>query len=134
MADKLFRIDVDQRQSLVRLTLFGQWDVVTVDRYAAAAQDAFATLTEAGTPLDRCKALIDLRQHGVQPREVTERIQRWISLDLSEGARHAVLLSESALHRMQAQRVGSTLGAAFFSDEAEALAWLSQRSDLARAS
>ena len=125
LAEELFTIDVDRRDALVRLTLFGLWDVATVDRYAAAAQAAFSSLNEAGVPLDRCKALIDLRQHGVQSREVTHRIHGWIKLDLSGGARHAVLVSASMLHRMQAQRVGAALDANFFSDEADALAWLS---------
>ena len=126
MADEQFRIEIDQSELLVRLTLFGLWDVGTVDRYAAAAKSAFAELTHAGAPIADCKALIDLRKHGVQSREVTERIQSWLGLALSDGAHHAVLVSESMLHRLQAQRVGSALDAAFFSDEAGALAWLAR--------
>ena len=124
MADEFFKTHVDPRQSLVRLSLSGQWTVEIVDDYAMAAEAAFRQLTETGTPLRKCKALIDLRQHGVQSREVAERIQGWIRLALSDGARHAVLVSDSALHRMQAQRVGALLGARFFSDEAQALDWL----------
>ena len=124
MTDQKFKIEVDRRELLVRLTLFGLWDVGTVDQYAAAAKSAFADLIETGARIDKCKALIDLRRHGVQSREVTNRIQSWLGLALSDGARHAVLVSESMLHRLQAQRVGSALGASFFSDEASALAWL----------
>lgn len=133
MKDDCFEIDIDRRQLLVRLKLSGIWDIDTVDRYAVAAQAAFSELTGAGVGIASCRALIDLRRHGVQPREVTERIQGWLNLALSDGARHAVLLSESALHRMQAQRVGSAFDAAFFSDETEALDWLSQGVDVIQA-
>ena len=126
MADELYTIKIDRQRSLVRLTLFGLWDVAAVDRYAAAAQAAFSTLTKAGTPLDRCKVLIDLRQHGVQPREVTERIQIWLKKALSGGALHAVLVSESLLQGMQARRVGTLLDAEFFANEVMALDWLSR--------
>ena len=123
MTDEFFTIGVDVRRSLIHLQLYGIWDVPTVDRYAAAAQAAFAKVAE-GAARDGCKVLIDLRRHGVQPREVAERIGAWLTKAASEEARYAVLVSDSSVHKMQAQRLGSLLSAQVFSDEGEARAWL----------
>ena len=122
-----FTIETDRTSNMIRLTLRGLWDLPTVERYVAAAREALSALTRDGIPPSEIGLLVDLRQQGIQPREVTERIQAALKEGPSRGSRHAVLVSSSTLHRLQAQRVGVLLGASFFDDEAAALAWL--RSD-----
>ena len=124
MSETPYTVQVDRDRLFVRLTLHGLWDLGTVERYSEAAREAFAALGTNGEPVSGSRILIDLRQHGIQPRDVAERIQAKLKNGLSPGARHAVLVSESTLHRMQAQRIGTLINASFFSDEAEAMAWL----------
>lgn len=115
-----YRVEVDPRALSARLTLFGLWDLATVDRYSRDVEQA---LSEGGAA-DRYRLLIDLRSHGVQPREVAAEIQSRLMQGVDRTSRIAVLVSESLLHRLQAQRLGSHVRASFFADEGEALAWL----------
>ena len=120
-----YTIDVDENARLVRLALFGLWDLETLDRYAKDVWQAFSRAEAAGIAPERFRVLIDLTQHGVQPREVAERIQRQLAVGISPASRHAVLVSESALHKIQAQRVGAHLSGVFFaSREEDAMTWL----------
>lgn len=127
MAEPPYTVSVDRERSLVRLTLSGLWDLPTCERYAADVRKAFAGLVAMGVPIDAYGVLIDLRRHGVQSREVSERTQAELRNGISSGSHHAVLVSESVLHKMQAQRVGSLIGASFFTDEARAIDWLLAR-------
>lgn len=120
-----YTIAVDASRGLIRATLRGMWDLGVLAGYTAELQATFARLSASVPPGQPLELLIDLRQHGVQPREVGEAIQAELArADVAAAARTAVLVSPSALHRLQAQRLGSHLAASFFADEAEALAWL----------
>lgn len=124
MAEAPYTISVDRNRGLVRMTLRGIWDLKTFEDYAAAARRAYAELTEQETPPAACRILIDLRQHGTQPRQVAEGIQAELASGEARPAQHAVIVSESMLHRMQAHRLGATINASFFTDEETAMNWL----------
>lgn len=119
-----YRIEVDPERSFARLTLSGLWDSGTVDRYTGDVESALEQAAAGGGPAGGYRILIDLRNHGVQSRDVAAEIQDRLSRGIAQASRIAVLTSPSALHRMQAQRLGSHVSASFFADAGEAEKWL----------
>ena len=67
--------------------------------------------------------LIDVRQHGVQGRDVVEGLQAFARSASSRATKTAVVV-ESALYRLQAARIGSEPDHAIFRSDAEARRWL----------
>ena len=120
MNEERYRIEVDPRTLSARLTLFGLWDLATLNRYTYDVTQALAEGGAAG----RYRILIDLRNHGVQSREVAAAIQSRLMMGIEQASQVAILVSPSLLHRLQAQRLGSHVQASFFADEDEALTWL----------
>ena len=123
MASPPYTVCVDRPRLLIRATLHGLWQLGTLERFRREMERALAELATTGATPDRFRLLVDLRDHGVQPREVAQAIQAQLTHHASAGP-HAILVSQSALHKMQVQRMGATLNAAYFADEAAALAWL----------
>ena len=103
-------------------------DHATVDSFEQELAAAFSHVTAQGRQPGECRFLSDIRDAGVQPREITERLQAIMAQyimrygSLTRGI--AMLVSESSLKMMQARRVAGGGGAAFFLDEDEATAWL----------
>ncbi len=124
MGEQPYTVVVDGARGLVRATLRGIWSLEILGRYSAALVDALGQLARDGHSPASARLLIDLRQHGIQPREVAEAIQARVSETEMPVGRTAVLVSPSALHRMQAQRIGALFHANVFDDDARALSWL----------
>ena len=119
-----FTIEYDEPQQLLKLRLFGLWELETLDRYTDELNRIFGRIAASGGSPKDSRILVDLREHGIQSREVASEIETRLSRGAAVAKRHAVLVSESALHKMQAARAGSQIQARFFTDEQAAVDWL----------
>lgn len=117
-------IESDSRKNFMRLTFSGHMDHATVDRFEQELAAAFARMPAKGG----CRFLSDIRDAGVQSRDITERLQAIMAHNtarygsLTRGI--AMLVSGSSLEMLQAKRVAGGGGTAFFVNEEEASAWL----------
>ena len=108
----------------MRLTFSGHMDHATVDRFDQELATAFACMPAKG----ECRFLSDIREAGIQSRDITERLQGIMAHyvtrhgPLTRGI--AMLVSGSSLEMLQARRVAGAGGTAFFVNEDDALAWL----------
>ena len=123
-AEPGYRIDVDVERRLVTLTLVGFWDQALFDRYTHEVEILAANGAKAGRPRTEYRVLIDLREHGLQSQSVAAQIQMGLIENETRTRRQAVLVSRSALHKAQAQRLGRSMDARFFENEHEAISWL----------
>ncbi|WP_010188659.1 STAS/SEC14 domain-containing protein [Sphingomonas sp. PAMC 26605] len=126
-----YKIDVDIKRRFVRLTLSGFWDRATFDRYTQEVEGLAREAIRAGRVRQDYRVLLDLRNHGVQSREIAAEIEAGLIRNASPKQRHAVLISDSALHKSQVQRLGSATDARLFENEQDALAWLLEAPDSA---
>ena len=108
----------------MRLTFSGHMDHATVDRFEQELAAAFARMPARGD----CRFLSDIRDAGVQSRDISERLQaimaHYVARHGSLTRRIAMLVSGSSLEMLQARRVAGAGGTAFFVSEEDALAWL----------
>ena len=119
-----YLIETDPRRSYMRLTFSGLMDHGTVDRFEDEITAAIARMpSKDGRPGD-CLFLSDVRDAGVQSRDISERLQAIMARYGPLTRRTALLVSGSALEMMQVRRVAGMDGTAFFKSEGEALAWL----------
>ena len=119
-----YLIDSNPRKNYMRLTFSGHMDHATVDTFEQELAAAFANMPAKGN----CRFLSDIRDAGVQSRDIAERLQAVIAHYIGRyGApTHgiAMLVSGSALEMMQAKRVVGGDKTAFFVSEDDASAWL----------
>lgn len=119
-----YLIESDPRKNFMRLTFSGHMDHATLDRFEQELAAAFARMPAKGD----CRFLSDIRDAGVQSRDITERLQAIIAHyivrfgSLTHGI--AMLVSGSSLEMMQAKRVAGGGGTAFFLSEDDASEWL----------
>lgn len=119
-----YLIETDPRKNHIRLTFSGLMDHTTVDGFENEMAVAIARMPlKDGQPGD-CLLLSDIRDSGVQSREISERLQAIMARYGTRTRRIAMLMSGSALEMMQARRVAGRDGTAFFKSEDAALAWL----------
>lgn len=121
-----YSIDVNPRQQLLEVRLSGQWTVATVASYRLDVDAALARMQAQGGRPGEYLLLVDMREQGVQSREVAAAYQAFISDYAWVGRRRATIVSGSALHELQVKRVAKELDVenAFFRTEEEALGWL----------
>ncbi len=119
-----YSITVDMERHLVRLKLSGFWDLETYERYTCELDDMTTKAANADRSAQNLRVLVDLRDHGLQSREVATAIHENLKKAAYSAQRHAVLISASFLHKTQAQRVSAPMKAQFFCDEEEAVMWL----------
>ncbi|WP_242140925.1 hypothetical protein [Sphingomonas sp. TREG-RG-20F-R18-01] len=118
----VIRVDVARR--LVTLKLLGFWTVETFDEYTRALKALAAKGKTAGRSPEEYSVLVDLREHGLQSKEVAARIEQGLAAGANRRHPHAVLVSPSVLHKAQAQRIGAHIAPRFFADEEAAMRWL----------
>lgn len=122
--DARYTIDTDPATQLIRLRLAGQWDETTLAAYRrdlAAAMRAFAA---GGGRRGEYRLLVDLREQGVQPKEIAAGQQAIIADYSPLARRRALVMSPSALHAMQVRRISPEPDVHIFPSEEDALAWL----------
>jgi hypothetical protein len=116
-----YQVAVDLDRHLIWITLRGFWDMATFEAFAPEFESALLRLHRHGG----CRyALVDGREFAVQPLEISEAFARQLRMLAPYAARRTANVVPAQLNRMQAQRSGEKLLARFFSDIAEAEAWL----------
>lgn len=119
-----FRISADPTTQLVRLWLAGQWDEATLAAYRRELGAAMRDFECQGGRPGEYLLLIDLREQGVQPKDVAAGHQAIIAEHAPLARRRALVMSESALHAMQVRRISPSAEVNMFRSEDEALVWL----------
>ncbi len=120
----LYTIAPHAGRNYIRLAFLGHMDHATVDRFEQELASAFACMPTKGD----CRFLSDIREAGIQSRDITERLQGIMAQyvtrhgPLTRGI--AMLVSGSSLEMLQARRVAGAGGTAFFVSEDDALVWL----------
>ena len=115
-----FIIEVDRSSGLIRATAYEFWTLAILDQFKARVQSEQEAIRRSG---QRPLFLIDVRQHGVQSREVVEGLQAFAKSANCRATKTAVVV-ESALYRLQAARIGSEPDHAIFRSDDEARGWL----------
>lgn len=119
-----YDIVYDSARRLLHLTLFGMWDLATLDAYRRALDATLSPIIKNGVLDPDIGFIVDLRGHAVQPKDVADALSQMVE---EHGAAHpsAVIMSSSALQNIQVKRISTSLHRrAVFTDEAAALDWI----------
>ncbi len=127
MADK-FKIISESGRHLLRIVLFGHWDVPEVFRYKAALDQALQQMRAEGCPSGSISALVDTREAGVQSQDVVAAWQEALGSSDLAPCRLATIVS-SALLKRQVGRI-AIANQRVFDNEVDAMAWLQSSEDI----
>ena len=117
-----FIIDVDRAKGLISAKAYQFWTLAVLEQFEARVRAEQDAIRRSGL---RPLFLIDVREHGVQSREVVEGLQKFADSEHCRPTKTAIIV-ESALYRLQAARIGAAPHHATFRDEHDALEWLLQ--------
>lgn len=116
----IFKIEADPVTNLVRHYLAGFFEAADVERYVAARDAAHAKLT-CGPHAH--VTLVDVRDMKIQPQEIVQAFGAVLANPRYRSRKLAFVFSLS-LARKQLVRASEGRSARFFTDIAEAEAWL----------
>ena len=119
MSDK-FTISLDRDRGLVRITMHGFYGLKDVAAFFDARRKAHAAL---GLPRNAHLTLNDLRGMKIQQQEVIQAFQQGLAVP-EEKARKLAIVVDAAMARAQANRAISAGDTRYFTDPADAEAWL----------
>lgn len=119
MADK-FTFRIDRSRGLVRIAMSGFYDLSDVAAFFEARRNAHA---ELGLPPNQHLTLNDLRGMQIQKQEVIEAFQKGLAVP-EEKARKLAIVVDAAMAKGQASRAINSADTHYFTDIAEAEAWL----------
>lgn len=115
-----FTIEVDRSSGLICAAAYEFWTSAILEQFKVRMQAEQEVIRRSGL---RPLLLIDVRQHGVQSREIVEGLQAFARSASFRATKTAVVV-ESALYRLQAARIGSEHDHAIFRSDDEARRWL----------
>lgn len=115
-----FTFRIDRSRGLVRIAMHGFYDLGDVAAFFDARRTAHA---ELGLPRNRHLTLNDLRGMHVQKQAVIEAFQLGLAVP-EEKARKLAIVVDAAMARGQASRAIASADTRYFTDLAEAEAWL----------
>ena len=115
-----FTIEVDRSSGLICAAAYEFWTPAILERFKVSVQVEQEVTRRSGL---RPLFLVDVRQHGVQSKEVVESLQAFANSSSWRATKTAVVV-ESALYRLQAARIGSGPNHAIFRSVDEARQWL----------
>jgi len=115
-----FKIEVDQRHNLVRQFLGGFFGGEDVELFVAARNDAHRQLNCG--PNEHV-TLVDIREMKIQPQEMVEAFSTVLA-DPRHRSRKLAFVCATSLARMQLRRAAGERDARYFSEPADAEAWL----------
>lgn len=115
-----FTLSVDFAGRLIRYKFSSVWDLDTYQRYKQAALTEMRKFKATSTPFDM---LGDLTEHPPQPQFLNHEREEMVRLTGDMGLRKCAIIVSSAISRLQLSRLTSD-SYAFFSSEADAMAWL----------
>lgn len=119
MSEK-FSFRIDRARGLIRISMHGFYDVSDVAAFFEARRTAHA---ELGLPPNQHLTLNDLRGMQIQKQEVIEAFQKGLAVPEEKARRLAIVVS-AAMARGQASRAINSEDTRYFTDRAEAEAWL----------
>jgi hypothetical protein len=115
-----FTFDVDRSLGLVRISMHGFYGLKDVAAFFSARRLAHARL---GLPRNEHVTLNDIRGMKIQHQEVVAAFQAGLAVP-EEKARKTAIVVVTSLARAQALRAVSDPSVRYFTDVAEAEAWL----------
>jgi hypothetical protein len=115
-----FSFRIDRARGLVRITMAGFYDLGDVAAFFEARRSAHA---ELGLPPNQHLTLNDLRRMQIQKQDVIEAFQTGLAAP-EEKARKLAIVVDAAMARSQANRAIASPDTRYFTDVAEAEAWL----------
>ena len=118
--DARFSFRIDRARGLVRIAMRGFYEVSDVAAFFDARRTAHA---ELGLPPNQHLTINDLRGMHIQKQEVIEAFQRGLAVP-EEKARRLAIVVDAAMAKSQASRAINSADTRFFTDVAEAEAWL----------
>jgi hypothetical protein len=118
--ERKFTFRIDRARGLVRIRMAGFYDVADVAAFFEARRSAHAQL---GLPRNQHLTLNDLRGMQIQKQEVIEAFQRGLAVP-EEKARRLAIVVDAAMAKSQASRAINSDDTRYFTDPAEAEAWL----------
>ncbi len=122
MVAPTYTIETDPAREFLHLTLAGDWDQPTAERFGTAVAKAIGTMRAAGARHGHFLTLLDMSRKNILPQNVAAEFAKLIRPD-SPSKRIAMVVS-GAVHLMQAKRIGSDDTRRCFLTEAEAREWL----------
>jgi hypothetical protein len=117
-------VDFDLDARTLDITSYGLWNSALVDEFLDGMAVIQWRYDAAGIPPRQLHTVIDLRHHAVQVRETIERLAPEVHRYHDLSKRTAILLSHSALAKMQAERFLTLDRHRFFTSETLARDWL----------
>jgi len=117
----VFSVTRDDARREVHYALSGLFTVEAIDRFLEELRRTAKPFIE-----DRrgFRAVGDLRQCSVQPRDVAERMQMSQDISAKVGVTRMAIIYSSVLQMQQLRRVSGALEMGYFEDMGEALDWL----------
>jgi hypothetical protein len=117
-----FEISIDSSRPMIRYRMAGLWDEATFALFHEACLLHMRKFNVRGEPFD---LLGDLTEFPTQPAKLNERREMLVHDAIALGLRKCGVVTNSQLVKMQLGRLSSQ-HYAFFTTEAEALAWIEE--------
>ncbi|MEE4204705.1 MAG: STAS/SEC14 domain-containing protein [Erythrobacter sp.] len=118
-----FSVTRDDARREVHYALTGLFTLEAIDRF-------FERLRATARPFieDRqgFRAIGDLRNYSVQPRDIAERMRMSQDISAKVGVTRMAIVYSSVLQMQQFRRVSNALEMGYFEDMGDALDWLRQ--------
>jgi len=121
-----FSIDTDPTRRLLTIVMRGYWDQPTFAQFARDYSRKLRQMHEGGI-LDH--ALVDGREFAVQARAISDQFRDLIAAHAPYMAKRTATVVPAHLNKLQAERTGEAISARYFTDMAEAQAWLFDEAD-----
>ena len=120
-----FNIEIDPRQSLIKVRLTGFWTANIMALYKVEIWAALEEMWPKVLKDTQIKILVDRTEASVQSQQIIEQLQNLVNEASRFNCRIATVVS-GALQKIQADRITSAKQKIFY-DEADALSWLLER-------
>jgi len=116
-----YSIETDPARRLLTIVMRGYWDQPTFDQFAGEYSQTIRAMHASGR---LHFALIDGRDFAVQARQISDQFRDLIAAHQSYVAPRTATVVPTHLNKLQAERTGEAIAARYFTDMAEAEAWL----------
>ena len=121
MSEERFQFVAGKAPRTLRVVFRGFWDGDAVESYRAALRQR-AAMSKAASPIDR--VLLDMKACTVQSQQVMNSFMEIMTGYAAQITEYGVLLPESALLRLQMERLMRRTPTVFFKEEDQAMQWL----------
>ncbi len=115
-----FTFTLERDRGLVRISMHGFYGLEDVAAFFEARRQALAAL---GLPRNAHLTLNDLRDMKIQAQDVIQAFQKGLAVP-EEKARRLAIVVDATMARGQANRAIASADTRYFTDPAEAEAWL----------